>query len=114
MNLIRKSSLSPQQRWLIEDVLREHPFSQIHQLHVSKSEPLSVPAPILTCNKKLGAEPHQPVPAESDFWLKRQVIELLDAIKELGEGVIEKIEVRHGLPWTVKTVRPAVAARSKS
>jgi hypothetical protein len=46
-----------------------------------------------------GARPEAALP---DFWLKRQTIELLETIAQLGDGEIQIIEVQHGLPFLVE------------
>lgn len=43
-----------------------------------------------------------------DFWLKRQMVELLEIIADLGEGEIRSIEVAHGLPLIVELERRPV------
>jgi len=44
-----------------------------------------------------------------DFLLKSQVIEFIDQLSRLGDGIVESLEVRHGLPFRMTardTVRP--------
>jgi hypothetical protein len=40
-----------------------------------------------------------------DFWLKKQMIELLEIIADVGEGEIKTIEIVHGLPLLVEIER---------
>ena len=42
-----------------------------------------------------------------DFWLKQPLVDLLQTIREIGNGEILAIEVRYGLPVTVEVERPA-------
>lgn len=37
-----------------------------------------------------------------DFWLKQPIVDLLQAIHEIGDGEILAIDVKHGLPFTVE------------
>lgn len=36
-----------------------------------------------------------------DFLLKRQVVELIEELTGLGDGIVSLIEVKHGLPFRV-------------
>jgi len=40
--------------------------------------------------------------ALEDFWLKQPVVDLLQTIRELGDGEIASIAVMHGLPHVVE------------
>jgi hypothetical protein len=37
-----------------------------------------------------------------DFWLKQPVIDLIEAIREVGDGEILSISVMHGLPHLIE------------
>jgi len=37
-----------------------------------------------------------------DFLLKSQVLELLEAIRQLREGYIRVVEIKHGLPFSIE------------
>jgi len=75
-------------------------FGRIEQLAVAGGEPIFHPPPKVSRELKFGAE-NGPRPELSldDFVLKAEVRALFDAITEIGDGVIERIEVRHGLPF---------------
>jgi hypothetical protein len=102
---ISKSSLSTNQSRLI-DLLQNNPFCRIECLQVGGGEPLFSPPPRVIQKLKMGAE-NRPRPESTlpDFWLKRQAIELLETIAELGEGEIRSIEIAHGLPLMVEIER---------
>jgi hypothetical protein len=40
--------------------------------------------------------------SSTDFLLKKQMIELVEAIASLGEGKVLTIDVKHGLPFAVE------------
>jgi hypothetical protein len=102
---IAKSSLSDRQRQLV-DLLQERPFSRIENLHVTGGEPDFTCPPKVIQRLKMGADNgSRPEAGLPDFWLKKQLVELLETIAELGEGEIRSIEVVHGLPLTVEIER---------
>ena len=100
--LTTKSSLSEPQRRLVELMQRLN-FGRVTQLMVRCGEPAFEPAPIVIQKVKIGGE-NGPRPEVScdDFLLKRQTIELLEAIGELGEGKVLVIDVKYGLPFSVE------------
>jgi hypothetical protein len=48
------------------------------------------------------------VPSADEFDLKQAVRNLFDELVRLGEGVISRLEFRHGLPFLLETVAGAV------
>ncbi len=102
---VTKSSLSTRRRLLVE-FLQEHPFCRIESLQVRAGEPLFTPPPKVILKLKMGADNgRRPESELPDFWLKRQFIDLLDTITELGDGEIRLIDVQHGLPLVVEIER---------
>jgi len=94
-----KSSLSHQQTRLIE-VMQELNFGQVQDLVVRDGEPVFDPPPRVVREVKFGGENGpRPESAKGDFALKVQVRELLAQLEALGDGVVECIEVKHGLPF---------------
>ena len=69
-------------------------------------EPLFTPPPKVIQKLRMGSD-NGPRSESSlpDFWLKRQMIELLETIAELGDGEIRSIDVQHGLPLMVEIER---------
>jgi len=66
-------------------------------------QPTFEPAPRVLRKLKIGADnDSRPETNLQDFWLKQQIIEMLDAIAQLGEGVVLSIEVKHGLPFAME------------
>jgi hypothetical protein len=105
--LTTKSSLSPSQRQLTElcQVVKD---GRIENVPVSNGEPSFDPPPRVIRKLKMGGD-NAPRPEANleDFWLKHQVIEMLAAIAELGNGKVLSIEVRHGLPFMLEIERRA-------
>jgi hypothetical protein len=102
---ISKSSLSQCQIRLVE-LSQENPFCRILALRVRAGEPSFTPPPTIVRKLKIGAaNAPRPEAALPDFWLKKQMIELLEIIAELGEGEIQAIEIVHGLPLLVEIER---------
>ena len=102
---ITKAVLSESQSRLVE-LLQRINFGRVEGLHVRAGEPVFDPAPRVVQKLKIGAD-NAPRPEATlpDFGLKRQMIELLEIIAELGEGEIRSIETAHGLPLLVELER---------
>lgn len=99
MSDVPKSSLPPGRRRLIE-MMQALNFGRIEQLSIADGEPVVDPPPKRMREVKFQAENGaRPELSLDDFALKAEVRELFDAITEIGDGIIERIEVRHGLPF---------------
>ena len=100
--LTTKSSLSDSRRRLVELMQRLN-FGRIQNLVVRDGEPVFDPAPKVIQKVKIGGE-NGPRPELSceDFLLKKQTVELLEAISDLGDGTVLIIDVKHGLPFAVE------------
>ena len=109
---VSKSSLSKAQSDLVE-LCQQHPFSRIECLLVRGGEPVFTPHPKVIQKLRMGGD-NSPRPESTlpDFWLKKQLVELLETVASLGDGEIRSIEVAHGLPLLVEIVRqPEVGER---
>ena len=100
--LTTKSSLSESHRCLVELMQRLN-FGRIEDLTVRGGEPVFEPAARVIQKVKIGGEngPRTELTC-ADFLLKKQIIELLEAISGLGEGTVLTIDVKHGLPFVVE------------
>ena len=78
-------------------------FGRIENLRVRAGEPVFDQAPKVIQKVKIGGE-NGPRPELSceDFLLKKQTLELLQAISDLGDGTVLSIDVKHGLPFAVE------------
>lgn len=106
---IRRQDLTALSRELIR-LLQDINFGSIECLHVHRGEPVWTPPPRITRELKFGA-PSGPRPETrlEDFALKAEVVELLERIETMQDGVIDRIEVRHGLPFRMIIVENAAA-----
>jgi hypothetical protein len=51
---------------------------------------------------KFGSEDRSACPTPpADFQLKRQVVELFEYVREVDEGEIRCLEIRHGIPFSM-------------
>jgi hypothetical protein len=99
---ITKSVLSEPQSRLVE-MLQRLNFGRIEALQVRGGVPVFVPPPRIVQKLKMGGDNAPRPEAElQDFLLKRPTIEMLQAIAELGEGVVLSIDVKHGLPFALE------------
>ena len=73
-------------------------FGWIEELRIRDSQPVLDPGPKVIREVKLGARSRTRAPAD-EVVAKRQVQELLDTMDQIGDGVIKRVEVRHGLPF---------------
>jgi hypothetical protein len=75
-------------------------FGRLEGLAVHDGEPILDPLPVIVREHKFGGEngPRSELAAD-DFLLKQQVIELFAFIDELQNGVIDVLEIKHGLPF---------------
>lgn len=79
-------------------LIRRLGFGTIHNLRVAGGRPVLDPFPRVVQETKFGPEfrPARPRPAHP---LRDEDQQLLAAIAAVGDGVIDQIEVRHGLPF---------------
>lgn len=85
-------------------------FGRIDGLVVREGQPVFDPPPRVLREIKLGGENDaRQETGLGDFGLKRQVVELFDHLNRFGEGVLETLEIKHGLPFRMtvrETIRP--------
>jgi hypothetical protein len=94
-----KAGLTPTRRRMLELMQRLN-FGRIEDLHVLNGEPVFDPPPRVFRDVKPGrVNGPRPEAGKADFALKVEVIDLFVHLEELGNGVIERIEVQHGLPF---------------
>jgi len=94
-----KKNLSPERQRLVELMQRIN-FGRIDDLRIQCGEPVFDPPPRVYREIKIGAE-NGPRPEVSigDFALKDKVAELFAHMEALGDGKVERLEVKHGLPF---------------
>jgi len=93
------ASLPPAGERLVR-LMQELNFGQVRDLVVRDGEPVFDPPPRVVREVKFGGENGpRPEAAKADFALKVQVRELFAQLEALGDGLVECIEVKHGLPF---------------
>jgi hypothetical protein len=95
-----KSSLSTPQKRLLE-TLQKTNYGRIEGLRIRAGHPVFDPLPRIMKDVKLGAceSGARPELESGDFALKREHIELFEQLRRFGDGTIECLVVKGGLPF---------------
>jgi len=94
-----KRALSPARRRLLE-MLQAINFGRIEGLAVREGAPAFDPPPRVVREIKFGGENGpRPEAVKEDFILKAPVRDLFAQLEAMGDGVVQCIEVKHGLPF---------------
>jgi hypothetical protein len=97
-SLRRFSQLSASRQALVR-LCQTTNYGQIHHLEIKDGDPVLSPAPLVLIDVKLDADE---VPRSEfdlpDFELCHEVCRLICQLQELTSGIIERIEVRAGIP----------------
>lgn len=107
--MLTKSSLSTPQKRLLETMQRLN-YGRIEGLPICGGQPVFSPAPRVIKDVKLGA-PDNGTRSElqsTDFALKREHIELFENLRAIGDGTVECIEIKAGLPFRLTTVEERI------
>jgi hypothetical protein len=98
--VVTKSSLSSRQKRLLETLQRTN-YGRIEGLRVHEGDPTFDPPPRIVKDVKLGFVDTgaRPELETGDFALKREHIEMFEQFRRLGNGIVECIEVKGGLPF---------------
>jgi hypothetical protein len=103
---IAKRSLPPARQRLVESMQRLH-YGQIQGLRIRDGQPVLDPPPRVIRDVKLASEESpRPERGQCDFLIKQQVIELFAYFDQIHDGVIDLIEVKHGLPFRLQHTEP--------
>lgn len=96
---LAKATLSDARRRLIE-LMQNINFGRIAGLTVLDGNPVFDPPPRVVREIKFGGENGPRPELESgNFLLKAQIVEFFHHLDEVGNGIIEMLEVKHGLPF---------------
>jgi hypothetical protein len=105
---LKKASLSPARRQLLER-FQQLNFGRLEGMVVRDRQPVLDPPPTIIREVKFGAENGSRSELQADdFILKSQVVELFAAFDDLRDGVVEVLEVKHGLPFRMLIREAAV------
>ena len=103
---VRKRELSAPRRRMLE-IMRNLQYGNIYELRIQGGDPVLDPLPRMKRKIKLGHDLPRPGEDRQDFALKTKVVHFLNQLDELGDGIVERIEVQDGLPFrmTIPEVR---------
>lgn len=97
--MTQKSQLSPQRRRLVE-LMQQINFGRIDRLEIHRGQPmLESPMTIIREYKFGGENGTRSERMREDFCLKRQVSDLMSQFDLIQNGMIDQLEVKHGLPF---------------
>lgn len=91
------SAISYPRRRLIE-LMQSIQFGRIDDLQIRSRQPVFEPMPTIHREFKFGSGAGFS-PVTKDFQLKRQVCELFEQLDLIGNGTIDRLEIKHGLPF---------------
>ena len=75
-------------------------FGRMENIVVRDGQPLFEPPPKIIREIKFGGENSLRRKLNSnDFLLKTQVLQLFRQLEKLGDGTVQSLEVKHGLPF---------------
>jgi hypothetical protein len=88
-------------------IMRECQFGRIENMPVSAGQPVFNSDVKVVRAARLGGDgPVTKLVAGDQFELKRPVRDLFDALARLGNGMVVRLEFRHGLPSLLETEAP--------
>jgi hypothetical protein len=96
---LSKSDLSPNGARLVE-LMQGINFGRLEQIQIRNAEPVFDPEPVIVREVKFGGDNGpRPESQAEDFLLKSQVVQLFSYFKQFRNGVIDVLEIKHGLPF---------------
>jgi len=108
---MRFSQLSAPRQVLVR-LLQSINFGCVEDLEIRRGDPVFCPAPMVLVEVKLDAEiDARPETELADFELRSEVVRLVEQFDKMGDGSIERIDVRHGIPRRVVIERPIQGVR---
>ncbi|MEZ4651967.1 MAG: hypothetical protein R3E97_24835 [Candidatus Eisenbacteria bacterium] len=109
---LHRDGLTPTTRRLLE-LIERIGFGRIENLWVRSGEPSFDPPPRVLRDLRLKPGPSAPAtnrPGE----LKDQFVQLMRLLRQLGDGVVELIEVQNSLPFRVVLEEPQLPTSAPS
>ena len=90
----------PEPRQRLVELMQSVNFGRIENLPIRNSQPVLDPSPRKVFEIKFASENGpRPELGNADFLLKQQVVELFAFFDDLQNGVIDVLEIKHGLPF---------------
>lgn len=106
----RIGDLSPQRQHLVR-LMQRTGYGRIENLAIRNGQPvLSLEVRLVREIKFGGDSGVHPDTAAADFTLKQQVVELMLALDRIGNGTIECLTIKGGLPFGMHVDWPPMAA----
>jgi len=94
---------------MLLDIMSDHQFGRLENVPVHDGQPVLDQSVKVVRVARLGAEGREtPTLSVEQFELKKAACDLLDELVRLGEGMIVRLEFRHGLPFLLETVAAAI------
>ena len=107
----RFSQLSAPRQTLVR-LLQSMNFGSLECLEIRSGEPVFNPPPTVLVEVKLDSEPElRPEFTIANFELRAEVTRLFAQLDLLDDGSIDRIDVRHGIPWRMVVERPLRGVR---
>lgn len=89
--------------WILVGLISELSHGRVRGLRTRRGVPCFAVPPEVERSIKLAGTSDPPVPRDKgDFELKGPFVRLLEVLRRVGDGVIDEIDVRDGLPVTVR------------
>jgi len=103
---MRFSQLSGPRQVLVR-LLQSVNFGYLEGLEVRGGEPMFNPAPTVVIEVKLDAD-NEPRPEAvlEEFELKSELVRLMEQLDALGNGCVDRIDIRFGVPRRALIERP--------
>jgi hypothetical protein len=77
-------------------------FGSFESVRIENGELVLDPWPTTIRGVKFGSEDRSASLTPAEFHLKRQVVELFEYVREVDTGEIRRLEIRHGLPFSME------------
>ncbi len=108
---VRFSQLSAPRQALVR-LFQSINFGYLESLEIRRGEPVFSPASTAFVEVKLDAANGLPPEGDlADFELRAEISRLMDQFDQLVDGVVERIDVRYGIPRRALIERPIQGVR---